>query len=221
MEFGASANQQLSSDDVEASGKRAHRDSGAVCDDCRLDRSRKSRVARGDADDALEYIADIVPVSGAGGAGAGIDDPAFGSLVDAVGAELGALGVRIDVDPASSVDHGVLGDSDIVVITNLCRNAAEAGAMTVRLLLSADAERVWGDVADDGPGIPADQHDRVFKRFYRLEQSRYTPGNGLGLSLVAARLLTGSKVSAADRLPFGPCLAVGIWVTWIFGPPGL
>ena len=50
MEFGASANQQLSSDDVEASGKRAHRDSGAVCDDCRLDRSRKSRVARGDAD---------------------------------------------------------------------------------------------------------------------------------------------------------------------------
>lgn len=42
-----------------------------------------------------------------------------------------------------------------------------------------------------------------------------------GLSLVAARLLTGSKVSATDRLPFGPCLAVGIWLTWLLGPPGL
>jgi leader peptidase (prepilin peptidase)/N-methyltransferase len=42
-----------------------------------------------------------------------------------------------------------------------------------------------------------------------------------GLSLVAARVLTGNRVSAADRLPFGPCLAVGIWLTWLLGPPGL
>jgi leader peptidase (prepilin peptidase)/N-methyltransferase len=42
-----------------------------------------------------------------------------------------------------------------------------------------------------------------------------------GLSLVGARLLVGSKVSATDRLPFGPCLAVGIWLTWMLGPLGL
>lgn len=42
-----------------------------------------------------------------------------------------------------------------------------------------------------------------------------------GLSLVAARLLVGGKVSADDRLPFGPCLAVGIWLTWMLGPLGL
>jgi leader peptidase (prepilin peptidase)/N-methyltransferase len=42
-----------------------------------------------------------------------------------------------------------------------------------------------------------------------------------GLSLVGARLLVGNKVSAADRLPFGPCLAVGIWLTWMLGPLGL
>jgi leader peptidase (prepilin peptidase)/N-methyltransferase len=42
-----------------------------------------------------------------------------------------------------------------------------------------------------------------------------------GLSLVGARLLVGSKVSAVDRLPFGPCLAVGIWLTWMLGPLGL
>jgi len=41
------------------------------------------------------------------------------------------------------------------------------------------------------------------------------------LSLVAARLVTGRPVSGRDRLPFGPFLAVGIWLTWLLGPLGL
>lgn len=42
-----------------------------------------------------------------------------------------------------------------------------------------------------------------------------------GLSFVAARLLVGNKVSGEDRLPFGPCLAAGIWLTWLLGPLGI
>lgn len=42
-----------------------------------------------------------------------------------------------------------------------------------------------------------------------------------GLSFVAARMLVGRKVSGQDRLPFGPCLAAGIWLTWMLGPLGL
>lgn len=42
-----------------------------------------------------------------------------------------------------------------------------------------------------------------------------------GLSLVAARILTGGRVSGTDRLPFGPFLAVGVWLTWLAGPLGL
>ena len=41
------------------------------------------------------------------------------------------------------------------------------------------------------------------------------------LSLVAARILTGRAVSGQDRLPFGPFLAIGIWMTWLIGPLGL
>jgi len=41
-------------------------------------------------------------------------------------------------------------------------------------------------VADDGPGIPAQDRARVTERFVRLESSRNSPGTGLGLSLVAA-----------------------------------
>lgn len=41
-------------------------------------------------------------------------------------------------------------------------------------------------VADDGPGVALEDRRRILERFVRLEQSRSTPGSGLGLSLVAA-----------------------------------
>ncbi|MEM6676630.1 MAG: ATP-binding protein [Pseudomonadota bacterium] len=42
------------------------------------------------------------------------------------------------------------------------------------------------EIGDDGPGVPAGHRVRLFERFYRLDPSRSTPGNGLGLSLVKA-----------------------------------
>ena len=42
-----------------------------------------------------------------------------------------------------------------------------------------------------------------------------------GLSLVTARRVTGKAVSGQDALPFGVFLAIGIWLTWLYGPLGL
>lgn len=42
------------------------------------------------------------------------------------------------------------------------------------------------EVADSGPGIPKESRDKVLARFARLDESRATPGSGLGLSLAAA-----------------------------------
>lgn len=42
-----------------------------------------------------------------------------------------------------------------------------------------------------------------------------------GLSLVGAKLLLRRPVAATDRLPFGVFLAVGAWMTWLYGPLGL
>lgn len=44
---------------------------------------------------------------------------------------------------------------------------------------------------------------------------------GAGLAVILARLALRRAVAGTDRLPFGTFLAVGIWLTWIYGPWGL
>jgi signal transduction histidine kinase len=100
----------------------------------------------------------------------------------------------------------VTGDRDLIfdAIANLVDNAIKhgrAGGQVVVANENIDGRPVIS-VADDGPGIPADEHEHVLKRFYRLERSRYTPGNGLGLSLVAAvARLHGARMEMLDNSP--------------------
>jgi two-component system, OmpR family, phosphate regulon sensor histidine kinase PhoR len=74
------------------------------------------------------------------------------------------------------------------ILSNLIDNAikytAPEGRVEVRW--RRDADRVWIDVVDNGLGIPADQMDRVFERFYRVDKarSRELGGTGLGLAIV-------------------------------------
>jgi signal transduction histidine kinase len=72
-------------------------------------------------------------------------------------------------------------------LANLIDNAlkyAGGGEVSVRVL-ECDGHAAL-EVADRGPGIPEADRESVFDRFVRLEPSRSTPGNGLGLSLVRA-----------------------------------
>lgn len=100
----------------------------------------------------------------------------------------------------------VTGDRDLIfdAVANLVDNAIKhgrAGGQVVVTNETIDGRPVIS-IADDGSGIPADQYEHVFKRFYRLEQSRYTPGNGLGLSLVAAvARLHGARIEMLDNSP--------------------
>jgi signal transduction histidine kinase len=57
-------------------------------------------------------------------------------------------------------------------------------------------------IADDGPGVPASERKHIFERFHRLDIARALPGNGLGLSLVAAIAeLHDGQVDAIDNGP--------------------
>jgi signal transduction histidine kinase len=100
----------------------------------------------------------------------------------------------------------VTGDRDLIfdAIANLVDNAIKHGRAGGHVVVAN--ENIEGrpviSIADDGPGIPAGEYEHVFKRFYRLEQSRYTPGNGLGLSLVAAvARLHGAQIELLDNAP--------------------
>ena len=89
-------------------------------------------------------------------------------------------------------DAGVtmLGDPSLLfeAISNLVDNALKysppGGRVGVRVFASDGVPGI--EVSDSGPGIPADQREAVLRQFYRAEQSRHTPGSGLGLALVAA-----------------------------------
>lgn len=66
-------------------------------------------------------------------------------------------------------------------------------------------------VEDSGPGIPAEQRERVFERFARLDASRSTAGGGSGLGLAIARRLTelmGGEVRIADSALGGAAFVV-------------
>lgn len=76
------------------------------------------------------------------------------------------------------------------VAANLLDNAVKFTPPGGKVVVSVGTHPKGGGVvltvADSGPGIPAEERERALQRFVRLDQSRATPGNGLGLSLVAA-----------------------------------
>lgn len=100
----------------------------------------------------------------------------------------------------------VVGDRDLLfqALGNLVDNAVkytpEGGQVT--LTVERTPGFVVAEVADTGPGIPPALHGEVFRRFFRADHSRSTPGSGLGLSLVQAVLqLHGAHIELLDSHP--------------------
>jgi len=86
------------------------------------------------------------------------------------------------------------------LLDNAVKNTPSGGRISVSL------ENVPPDVvlfvADNGPGVPEADRERVLERFVRLEPSRRGPGTGLGLSLVAAvAKLHGATLRLEDNSP--------------------
>jgi two-component system, OmpR family, sensor kinase len=84
----------------------------------------------------------------------------------------------------------IQGDHDLLVLAihNLLDNALKFTGSGDRVEIRAfeDGSYVVIEVADTGPGIPADEIDHVWEELYRGEGARGVPGSGLGLALVRA-----------------------------------
>jgi signal transduction histidine kinase len=127
-----------------------------------------------------------------------------GEVVELYDAAAEQVATRLSLTGDGEV--AVTGDRDLLfdAIANLVDNAIKHGRAggKVAVICQGTDSGASITIADDGEGIPADQRDHVFKRFYRLEQSRYTSGNGLGLSLVAAvARLHGAEIALQDNGP--------------------
>jgi signal transduction histidine kinase len=129
-------------------------------------------------------------------------------------------GLRLDgVSPAT-----VLGDPIDLrrVLTNLVDNALRHAASTVAIAVRTDKDTVTGPdgcragesvagggvavltVTDDGPGIPAQDRDRVFDRFTRLDSARSRDDGGAGLGLAIAKTTVeahGGTIHLQDACP--------------------
>jgi signal transduction histidine kinase len=122
-------------------------------------------------------------------------------LFDAAAEETGAhLTVVGDQQVSVQGDRDLLFDAAANLVDNAIKHGQKAGLVTMEVTRRDNG--VLLSVADDGPGIPADEREHVLKRFYRLEQSRSSPGHGLGLSLVAAiARLHGARIEMLDNAP--------------------
>lgn len=84
----------------------------------------------------------------------------------------------------------IMADSSVieVVLNNLFDNAIKFTPQAGHIEITAEArgEEVWVMVADNGVGVPPDQYERIFKRFYQVEDplDRHHEGMGLGLAIV-------------------------------------
>jgi signal transduction histidine kinase len=121
----------------------------------------------------------------------------FDAAVDGKGGRVEVFG---DKTARISADRDLLFDAISNLVDNAIKHGREGGLVRIRLDQN-DGEAILS-ISDDGPGIPSEKFEHVFKRFYRLERSRSTPGNGLGLSLVAAvARLHNSSIRLIDNAP--------------------
>jgi signal transduction histidine kinase len=107
----------------------------------------------------------------------------------------------------------VSGDRELLtqLFSNLIENAiihTPAGTR-VAVTLRREGDNAVARVSDDGPGVPQEEHQKLFQRFYRHEASRTRPGYGLGLALAAAIAeLHGARVKIEANAPRGLVIAL-------------
>ncbi|HVB17786.1 MAG TPA: HAMP domain-containing sensor histidine kinase [Stellaceae bacterium] len=155
--------------------------------------SEAVRAAIDEADHLLATFNALLSIAeleaGAGGRAGDLLDlaevaQAVGELYEPVAEEKGIM-LRLD----NAAPTMIRGDRHLLsqAVANLLDNAVKYGGTgEIAIEVRQRDGRALLDILDHGPGIPEAERDAVFNRFVRLERSRSTPGNGLGLSLVRA-----------------------------------
>ena len=121
-----------------------------------------------------------------------------------------AQGKPITIEMADATeDRWALGDADRTrhILLNLASNAVRYTQRgTIRFGIVRNGSEVGVKVEDTGPGIPSEHVDRIFDRFFRIDQSRSRELGGTGLGLAIARLfaeLQGGRIEVDSEVGRG------------------
>jgi len=125
--------------------------------------------------------------------------------------EVGRVPIMADMSVEVRIPEGLNANVDPLlfgeVLSNLLRNAGEAckGNGHVELTASSLGEGLVVEVADDGPGIPANRREEIFKPFHSSKQY----GTGIGLAFCRKVVEThGGRISVVERPGSGACFRV-------------
>jgi two-component system osmolarity sensor histidine kinase EnvZ len=110
----------------------------------------------------------------------------LGALLREVAERVGRDRARVDVELEQPITVRLRPVAFRRCLTNLIDNAA-AQASWVGIRATRQGNQIWVAIDDNGPGIPEDQREAVFKPFYRLDASRNPSTGGVGLGLTIAR----------------------------------
>ncbi|MCL4869567.1 MAG: GAF domain-containing protein [Anaerolineae bacterium] len=126
------------------------------------------------------------------------------------------LGQRLNL-PQVEGDEALLGQVLSILLTNALNYTPAGGRVDVRTYLREEGEAPWVgfSVTDTGPGIPLEEQERLFERFYRghLALEMGVPGTGLGLALAQEIMLRhrGRVEAASSGVPGEGC----VFTVWL------
>lgn len=129
--------------------------------------------------------------------------------------------IRLELSVHDRTPPAIVADPDVLrtdVIGNLVGNALKftpAGGM-IRISLRPDGQRLSIEIADTGIGIPQDQLDRIFDRYYQSRGA--TGGTGLGLAIAKAGVENhGGRIEVQSRVGRGTRFRVTLPVRSVAG----
>ena len=129
----------------------------------------------------------------------------------ALAARLDACGVRVEGPEGGAPPVEADRTATVRIVTNLLDNALKftADGSVITIDVRDEDPLVAVEVCDDGPGIAAQDLDRVFERFYKAEHSRADDGAGLGLAIVKHLVQAhGGTVAARNEAGRGAAMTV-------------
>ena len=182
-------------------------------------------VALDEADTLLKTFNTVLAIARLQAAAGRTPDPALFDAAD-LAADMAELyepaAEEKGMEFTAEIERGLLIEANqpflAQALANLIDNAVKytpaGGAVKLRARRRSSGEIVFS-VADTGPGVPAEDRDRVVQRFVRLDNSRTEAGSGLGLSLVTAVIEAHGGRLTLDEGPgvhdgFGPGLRVAM-----------